>query len=99
VVENVLKKTPIAQRFVKQLIKVNDQACYFTFYQWEFNQILKSIPKERSEEFTTDVFSKNPYAESIYRRIVDLPLFSSEAEQVALRMSVISSVEHMLEPV
>jgi hypothetical protein len=81
---------------MRQLIKVNDQVCFAALRQWEFEQTLAPLLVNRPGEFTAAVFEANPFAENIFRRIDELPAFSQEAEQVALRMGVIASVEHSL---
>jgi hypothetical protein len=91
-----MKKTPAAARFIRQLIKVNDQVCFSALRQWEFEQALAPLVISRPADFTAAVFSANPSAGSIYRKIGDLPAFSQEAEQVALRTGVIAAVEYSL---
>jgi len=91
-----MKKTPAAARFTHQLIKVNDQLCFSALRQWEFEQALAPLIVTRPADFTPAIFSANPFAGNIYRKIRDLPAFSREAEQVALRMGVIAGVEHSL---
>src|ERR1700685_2736219 len=89
-----MKKTPVSTRYERQLINVNDQVCFAELRQWEFEQTLAVLSVNRPTEFTTGVFEANPFAKSIYRKMADLPNFSLEAEQVALRMGVIASVEY-----
>jgi hypothetical protein len=91
-----MKRTPVSTRFTRQLIKVNDQVCFAALRQWEFEQTLAPLLLSRPAEFTPTVFATNPFAESIYRKVGELPAFSEEAEQVALHMGVIASVEHSL---
>ncbi len=91
-----MKKTPAAARFTEQLIKVNDQLCFSALRQWEFEQALAPLVVTRPADFTPAVFSANPFAGNIYRKIGELPAFLQEAEQVALRMGVIAGVEHSL---
>jgi hypothetical protein len=89
-------KTPLLSKFERQLELVNDQMCFSAFYQWEFNQDLIKIVQSNPEDFTTSAFPKNPFSPSIYRRIKDLPSFAKEAEQVAIRMGFVASVEFCL---
>jgi hypothetical protein len=91
-----MKKTPVSARFTKQLIKVNDQVRFSALRQWEFEQTLAPLLINRAADFTPAVFPANPFSQGIYRKIGDLPAFSDEAEQVALRMGVIASVEYTL---
>jgi hypothetical protein len=91
-----MKRTPVSARFTRQLIKVNDQVCFSALRQWEFEQRLTPLVINRPTDFTPEVFEENPFSASIYRKIGDLPTFSKEAEQVALQMGVIASVEHSL---
>ncbi|MGZ8284189.1 MAG: hypothetical protein ACXWUZ_03895 [Allosphingosinicella sp.] len=91
-----MEKTPVAARFLQRLIEVGDQICFSAFRQWEFDRALASLATQQADEFTPTVFTANPYSRKINRRIADLPSFSKDAEQTALRMSVIASVEHVL---
>ena len=91
-----VKKTPLAARFTKQLVRVNDQVCFAALQQWEFTQRLNLYVDDRPHEFTTDAFPENPFAEVIYRRVGDLPKFSNEAEQIALQMGIIAAAEYVL---
>jgi hypothetical protein len=89
-------KTPLLSKFERQLELVNDQICFSAFSQWEFETTLSGIVNSNPDDFTPAVFPSNPYADSIYRRIRELPSFAQEAQQVALRMGVVASVEHCL---
>ncbi|HEX8307108.1 MAG TPA: hypothetical protein VF645_01645 [Allosphingosinicella sp.] len=91
-----MKRTPIGPRFTRQLIKVNDQVCYSALHQWEFQQLLGPLVASQPSDFTPSLFPANPFADTINRKLGDLPAFANEAEQVALRMGVIAGVEHGL---
>lgn len=91
-----MKKTPIGGRFTKQLIRVNDQVCFAALQQWEFNRQLKTLVDNSPNEFTTDVFDKNPFANAIYRRLGELLEFAKGAEEIALQMGIIAAVEYVL---
>lgn len=91
-----MQKTPVAARFLKRLIEAGDQICFSALRQWEFDRTLSRAAAQHPNDFTPVVFTANPFSNRIYRRIGDLPQFSSDAEQVALRMGVIASVEHVL---
>ena len=54
--------------------------------------LVDSSPKR----FTTDVFTSNPFAKTIYRRVGELPAFAKEAEEITLQMGVIAAVEYVL---
>ena len=91
-----MQKTPVAARFLQRLVAAGDLICFSAFRQWEFDRTLASLASRRPNEFTPAVFTANPLSKKINRRMVELPSFSSDAEQIALRMSVIASVEHVL---
>ena len=92
----VLKKTPEAARYLRQLIRVNDQVCFAALGKWEFEQALVPLVEEHASNFTTVVLSSNPFAGRLNRRIGDLLSFSHESELVALRMGVIAGLEYCL---
>ena len=91
-----LKKTPVAARYLRQLIEANDQVCFAALGQWEFSQALLPLIATQAADFTPTVFEKNPFAPNINRKIGDLPSFARESEQVALRMGVIAGAEFCL---
>lgn len=91
-----MRKTPLASRFTQQLIRVNDQICFAALQQWDFARCLEPLVASRPNEFSTDVFPANPYAEAIYRRVSELADLSGDAEVIALQMGVVASVEHLL---
>lgn len=91
-----MRKTPVAARFMQQLIRVNDQMCYSALQQWEFQRTLEPLVSSRAADFTPAVFHSNPFAENIFRRIGELPVFLAESEQVALRMGVIAAAEYSI---
>ncbi|MBZ9920868.1 hypothetical protein FJ942_06975 [Mesorhizobium sp. B2-4-2] len=91
-----MKKTPLASRFLKQLICVNDQICFSALQQWDFANRLAPMVNAIPKEFSTAAFPNNPYAASIFRSVSDLATFAGEAELVALQMGVVASVEHLL---
>lgn len=92
----VLKKTPEAARYLRQLIRVNDQVCFAALGQWEFEQALIPLVKNNASDFTPTALPSNPFAGKLNRKIADLPSFSRESEQVALRMGVIAGLEYCL---
>lgn len=91
-----MQKTPVTARFLQRLVDVGDQICFSALRQWEFDRTLSGAAAQRPADFTPAVFTSNPFSNRIYRRMGDLPQFSAEAEQVALKMGVIASVEHVL---
>jgi hypothetical protein len=92
----MMLKTPVTSRFLQRLIDVGDQICFSALRQWEFDRTLAGAAAQRPSDFTPSVFASNPFSNRIYRKMGDLPQFSAEAEQVALKMGVIASVEHVL---
>lgn len=91
-----LRKTPVAKKFLQQLIKVNDQICFFSLIQWEFNGMLEGLAKDKSASYTPEVFPDNPFSENVFRKVGDLSGFSKESARTALHMGVISGVEHCI---
>lgn len=91
-----MQKTPLATRFTKQLIRVNDQICFAALQQWDSAKRLDTLAKDCPKAFSTDVFQDNPYAKSIYRRVKELPELSRDAQAVALQAGVVASVEYVL---
>ena len=91
-----MRKTPAAARFLERLIDAGDQICFSALRQWEFDATLSQAAAQRPGDFTPAVFAANPFSDRIYRKMSDLPQFSAEAEQVAFKMGVIASVEHVL---
>ena len=75
---------------------MNDQVCFAAFQQWEFTQELSPLVDSSPKRFTTDVFTSNPFAKTIYRRVGELPAFAKEAEEITLQMGVIAAVEYVL---
>lgn len=92
----MMKRTPISGRFTKQLVRVYDQVCFAALQQWQFTQQLSPLVGNAPKQFTTEAFPENPFSETIYRRVGELPSFSDEAEQIALQMGVIAAVEYVL---
>ncbi|MBD3625685.1 MAG: hypothetical protein HUJ24_09980 [Rhodobacteraceae bacterium] len=93
---NKMKKTPLGTRFTRQLIRVNDQICFAALQQWDSAKRLEALAKEHPTAFSTEVFEDNPYANSIYRRVKELPELSRDAQAVALQAGVVASVEYVL---
>ena len=91
-----MRKTPLAARFTKQLIRVNDQICFAALQQWDSAKRLEAFAKDIPEVFSTEIFDSNPYAKSIHRRAQELPGLSRDAQAVALQAGVVASVEHVL---
>lgn len=57
-----MRKTPLATRFTKKLIRVNDQICFAALQQWDSAKRLETLAKDRPQAFSTDVLQDNPYA-------------------------------------
>ncbi|PYG29992.1 hypothetical protein [Pelagimonas varians] len=91
-----MRKTPLAARFTKQLIRVNDQICFAALQQWDSAKRLETFAKDHPEIFSTEIFDNNPYAKAIHRRAQELPALSRDAQIVALQTGVVASVEHVL---
>lgn len=91
-----MKKTPLATRFTKQLIRVNDQICFAALQQWDSAKRLETLAKDRPKDFSIDIFRGNPYAKSIHRRAEELPELSRDAQAVALQTGIVASVEYVL---
>ena len=91
-----MEKTPIRTRFVKQLIRVNDQLCFAALGRHEFGRTLGELVRASPKEFTTAAFADNPYAKRLYRQMADMPEFAMKSEQTELQMGVIAGVEYAL---
>ncbi|WP_125182797.1 hypothetical protein [Minwuia thermotolerans] len=75
---------------------MNDQICFAALQQWDSANRLETLAKDRPKAFSTEVFEDNPYAKSIYRRAMDLPELSRDAQAMALQTGVVASVEYVL---
>lgn len=91
-----MDKTPIRTKFVKQLVRVNDQLCFAALGRHEFGRALSELVRASPKEFTTAAFAGNPYAKRLYRQMADMPDFAIKSEQTELQMGVIAGVEYAL---
>ena len=90
------RKTPLGNRYIKQVMRANDQVCFAAFQQWEFLRQLAPFTVSNPTDFTTGVYPANPFAETIHRRISELNGYAREAEEVSLQMGIIAGVEYVL---
>lgn len=91
-----MSKTPLATRFTKQLIRVNDQICFAALQQWDSMTRFEKIARDCPKVFSPEIFENKPYAKSIHRCAKELPKLSRDAQTVALHTGVVASVEYVL---
>jgi hypothetical protein len=91
----VMKKTPVASKYLNELVKVNDQLCYSVLLHEEFEETILKHAELSSNLFTSSIFPSNPFSERLYRRGKDLPLFAKKSRITGLRMAVIVGYEHV----
>src|SRR5690349_5200579 len=91
-----MEKTPIRTKFVKQLVRVNDQLCFAALARHEFGRSLGELVCAFPEKFTTEAFADNPYAKRLYRQMAEMPAFAMKSEQTELQMGVIAGAEYAL---
>ncbi len=84
------------RKFESKLEDMNDQLCYFLFSDTEVARVLSEVKENLQEEFTTDVFSENEFSKRLHIKIKALPDFRAKAFHTLVSMSVIASVEYLL---
>ncbi|EPL3927459.1 hypothetical protein [Morganella morganii] len=89
-------KSQELRKFESKLKDINDQLCYFLFSDTEINRVFSEIKENTSEFFTTDVFPKNEFSGRLHIKIDALPQFRTKAFHTLVSMSVIASVEYLL---
>lgn len=52
-----MDKTPIRTKFVKQLVRVDDQLCFAALGRHEFGRTLGELVRASPKEFTTAAFA------------------------------------------
>jgi hypothetical protein len=90
-----MRKTPIAGKYLKELVKVNDQLCYSTLLHHEFEQTIRRHAKSARDAFTSSIFPSNPFSGRLNRQGKDLPGFAEQSRITGLRMAVIVGYEHV----
>ena len=68
-------KTPLLKHTLGQLAEFNDQLCYFTFADEEFERQLARVNPSQKDLYTSEVFEENAKAHRIQVRIKDLSAF------------------------
>lgn len=91
----VLKSREL-RKFESKLEDMNDQLCYFLFSDIEVSRVFSEVIEDHPEVFTTDVFSENEFSERLHIKIEALPDFRAKAFHTLVSMSVIASVEYLL---
>jgi hypothetical protein len=91
-----MEKTPIRSKFVKRLVRINDQLCFAALGRHELGLTLSALADTRPNDYTTAVFPNNPHAPRLYRKLKDVPAFAAESEQIEFQMGIVASVEHAL---
>jgi hypothetical protein len=90
----VMKKTPVASKYLNELVKVNDQLCYSVLLHEEFEETILKHAELSSNLYTSSIFPSNAFSERLYRRGKDLPGFAEQSRTTGLRMAVIVGYEH-----
>ncbi len=91
-----MEKTPIRSKFVKRLVRIDDQLCFAALGRHELGITLSALAAATPDEFTTTVFPANPFARRIYRKMKDIPAFAAASEQIEFQMGIVAGVEHAL---
>jgi hypothetical protein len=89
-----MNKTPVGSRFVRELVKVNDQLCYSALLHHEFEQTIASHAASLPDGFTSSIFAANPFSERLYRLGKELPAFAEQSRVTGLRMALVVAYEH-----
>lgn len=77
-------KTPLHSKIIKSIIKMNDQLQFYVFMNQEMKQRLDDFGPKLSDQFTSDLFSKNPYSPKINVTLDKLRNFQLENEDFTL---------------
>lgn len=91
-----MEKTPIRSKFVKRLVRINDQLCFGALGRHELGITLAGLAKSAPDDFTTTVFPTNPFAHRIYRKMKDIPALAAGSAQIGFQMAIVAGVEHAL---
>jgi hypothetical protein len=89
-------KTPALRRYESNQIDINDQLCYYLFADEEVEQHLNTKTALVDEQFTTEVFNKNGYAERLHVKISALGDFRKKSFHTFAGITLISSIEYLL---
>jgi hypothetical protein len=90
-----VNKTPISRKFVRELVKVNDQLCYSALLHQEFKRTIAHNAASLPDEFTSSIFPANPFSERLHRRGKELPTFAEQSRIIGLRMALVFGYEHV----
>lgn len=80
-----MDRTPIGRKFIRELVKVNDQLCYSALLHHEFEAAALHHAELSPNDFTVSIFPSNPFSKRIYRRAKDLPTFGSQSRITGFR--------------
>ena len=86
-------KTPLLKEGLRRLNSFNDQLCYFTFVEEEFERKLNQVDAADRQLYTSHVFTENSRAKRIHVRVKDLPAFERAAKSSALGAFASTSYE------
>lgn len=89
-------KTPVLRRYESNQFDINDQLCYYLFADAEVEQHLNAKSASIDERFTTEVFTKNNYAERLHVKISALSDFRRKSFNTFSGITLISSIEYLL---
>lgn len=77
-------KTPLHSRVIKSVIKMNDQLQFYIFMNQEMKQRIDDFGPKVADQFTPDLFNKNPFSSKINVTLKQLRDFQIENEQFTL---------------
>jgi hypothetical protein len=86
-------RTALGRGIEEALTSLNDQYCFFLFLECEFIGQIKSSAEAALTEFTTDLFTNNPYASRIHVRLGSLPAFQQAHRSATFAAYFSSSYE------
>jgi hypothetical protein len=90
-----VNKTPIAGKFVRELVKINDQLCYSGLLHHEFERTIDHHATSLPDGFTSSMFPANPFSGRLHRRGRELPAFAEQSKIIGLRMAIVFGYEHV----
>jgi hypothetical protein len=78
---------------VRALANLNDQYSFFLFLEFQFSEQQQVLDPSRSDEYTSQVFPRNPFSSRIHVRMGKLPIFLSANRGVSFGAYLSTSYE------
>lgn len=75
------------------LSDINDEVIFSSFVNFEFREMISSIPANSAQNYTKKVMPNNPYSARIYVKVEDLQNFSERSEVSGCQISMIAGYE------